>query len=647
MPIQSLKKLLHSFPYFFNKDESSNFYKSQKVTNNRFQDLYNSARDTYESFGLKKKCLIYKEQSEEYFYKMHFLCNIPLLKSVKIYEEDDLIYEADFKLVDDKSYSFCFRELIHEHTFNQDENEGYFEEDIYTNEYTMEDDMQIIHYIYETSSENIIPDVKYSIKVTTFDEYVFEKGFPENDTIKEDIYDHDISLDEIGAFLNVPRKKYISTQDFENTEPPYNDRKSEDDYHYMKRLLKYSIKLHTTKLPILEIWKLYGIDATLINRDKYLLRFFDENIHPVNSITGEFDWIPEKWEHKDFFFDEGNKFGEYFFVSANTVRPVKKQGITLYLKFLNSLAEPLLDGYSVDIFLNGVLLAEDYTGTQYPISWELLNDDPGEGNLFIFHAKKRGDIFKTSKLFVRVRGCSDADFYVKNHDGEIEDGSLTNPFKTIEKAIESVNGIYDLIAVIGEIELQKVSQIEDKCTILGCGNAKIINNINSLNFFNIEKGKTVTFQDLTLITPENSVLLDNDIFVNDNCNDINETVATPSVDYGVLISDLEADTFIKNIRIENNKIIYTELDVDELETLSDTDNLIQNIHLEGNKIFFTEYSSITQGDDLKNLPYIYLDDRLELITAVENIELENNIILITEYGDELAWEPKSHLISNQ
>ena len=70
MPIQSLKKLLHSFPYFFNKDESSNFYKSQKVTNNRFQDLYNSARDTYESFGLKKKCLIYKEQSEESFIKV-------------------------------------------------------------------------------------------------------------------------------------------------------------------------------------------------------------------------------------------------------------------------------------------------------------------------------------------------------------------------------------------------------------------------------------------------------------------------------------------------------------------------------------------------------------------------------------------------
>ena len=68
MPKDSLKRLLDMFPYFFNKESTSNFYKSQSVTNNRFQDIYQSLFDVYESFHLQKRCYIWKEQNAAYNY---------------------------------------------------------------------------------------------------------------------------------------------------------------------------------------------------------------------------------------------------------------------------------------------------------------------------------------------------------------------------------------------------------------------------------------------------------------------------------------------------------------------------------------------------------------------------------------------------
>ena len=50
------------FPYFFDKSPSSNFYKSQSVTNNQFKNLYQALFNVKESFHLEKRCLIWKEQ---------------------------------------------------------------------------------------------------------------------------------------------------------------------------------------------------------------------------------------------------------------------------------------------------------------------------------------------------------------------------------------------------------------------------------------------------------------------------------------------------------------------------------------------------------------------------------------------------------
>ncbi len=672
MPMNSLNSLLKMFPYFFDKSETSNFYKSQKITNNIFKKIYSDLKDTYESFHLNKRLLVWKEQNEAYNYIMRFVSTFKLIERVEIYCDDEIIYEADYSLAEEKSYSYLVNETFHTYTpveilvpiepdEEDPESEIEYETIIeiehteYSQQHTIDENIIIFDYSYHDTSETIIPTEKYLIKVTTFDEYTFTKGFPENDISVGNEYDHDISLDEIGAENNVSRREYTTIHEedysydeiierYNKTDPPFNNKSTEDDYHYMKRLLTYLIKYHTTSLPVLEIWKLYGIDATLTNRDKYILRLFDENIHPPDE-NGEFTWVPEKWEHKDFFVDEDNVFGEYFFVNANTVQPVKKQGITFYLRFMNSLAEILHEDYfTVDIFLNGEPLAEDVTTSQYPVPADLLLDDR-EGNLFTFHAKKYGEIFKITNIIVKVRGCGDADFYVNsNSESETEDGSYTYPFKTIEKAIKNVNGVYNLIAVFGEVELESVVDINETCYIIGCNNAKIINNIDSARFFNLAMGKTVTLQDITLQTPENTVLLDNDIWRNNNKLNLSETIVTPTVDYGVLIQDLPITTVIKDIKLQGNKIIYTELEKEELTNLDSLNGVLQDINLTDTTLTLNKYVPITNDDYNLNLKYIDLNDRLELVKAIEKLEIEDYTIKSTEYGEEIACQIPRHLI---
>ena len=100
MPYESLVNFLEMFPYFFDKKETSNFFKSQSVTNKQFQDIYNDLFFVYESFHLDKRCLVWKEQSEPYYYTINFVVNFPLLKRVSIYKNDELIYIEQYNYGD-------------------------------------------------------------------------------------------------------------------------------------------------------------------------------------------------------------------------------------------------------------------------------------------------------------------------------------------------------------------------------------------------------------------------------------------------------------------------------------------------------------------------------------------------------------------
>ena len=475
------------FPYFFDKSETSNFFKSQSVTNNQILKIYQSLLSVKDSLRLDKRCLIWKEQTEPYNYNINFVANYPHLKSVSCYKNDDLIYTEQYL---------------------EESNVGSF---LYS--YDSSEDIEV------TEETPIIPEDTFHIIVETYDEYIITKGFPENDEILSNIYDHDISLDEIGALNGIPRKTYIPTEDYANTEPTYNDRLTEDDYHYMNRILEYTLRLHDTSLPVLEIWKLYGIFADMINREEYLLKMFDERMHPYNEETGLVgEWTPQPWEHKDKLCNLQPDLGRFFFVSANTLLPVKNQAVKFNFKYLNSLAEHLTGDYNVTILLQGeeedTVLVENYPGEQYTVDSELISDD--EPNIFIFNAYYGNDLFATEELIVNVRGCNTADWYVSTSGDDDNTGKIDDPFATLDKALSMVNGEENLIVLTsGTHSTDHIFNVPYTCTVLGCGDP-IITSTDGLKFFRVYQNQSLNIQDITLTYDTSSSLIENSNWINNN-----------------------------------------------------------------------------------------------------------------------------------
>lgn len=508
---KSLKKLLHSFPHFFDKTPRSNFHKVQEVFNKQFQKLDQAVFETYESFKLDKRCFIWKEQNEPYVYTMHFVANFPNLKSVKIYKNDELIYSEDFNYEDninsvDYSYECDTRLGIHNNSNEE------FEDTV---------------MIFEP---DIIPQDKFLLLVETYDEHIIKKGFPENDTPQGDEFDHDVSLDEHGVLNNIPRKKYIETNDYRNTEPPFNDRLTEDDYHYMKRQLHYLKLIQEVPLPVAEIFKLYGIEATMRNRERLLLKMFDPKAYPHfyderKNENGEYisdgdrlyvdNWIPERNEHKDGFAKGCKEEDLLFLVSQNTVNPQKFSKLKFYFYFLNSFAEPVeLDDFTIEIYINDVLKGS-IDSLFYVIDTEFLNEV--DVNLCKFIAKDiRGSIIGEQELEIYVNGCNDGDFYVTNQGNDSNDGSKENPFATLGKAISQLSSSKNLIVIGGDVVLDGLHTVDIPCTLMGCNNGTLISYREDNRFLNVAKNNEVTLIDLNLSHNSAISYFKYENYINDN-----------------------------------------------------------------------------------------------------------------------------------
>lgn len=112
------------------------------------------------------------------------------------------------------------------------------EEEVVTND--------VIEFVVE-DEEHTLVNPSLVITVQTYDGTEYTKGYPENDSIQEDIYDHDEFLDRLGACINLPRrlyKKYPLAQ-AKFTTPEFFGKKvhegtvqetTEDDYYYCQRI---------------------------------------------------------------------------------------------------------------------------------------------------------------------------------------------------------------------------------------------------------------------------------------------------------------------------------------------------------------------------------------------------------------------------
>ena len=455
----SLQWLLDKFPVFLNKNTDSNFYKSTTVLNSNLKEVWNDIFKTHLSHRLDKRVLIWKEQEEPGVYEMNFYVHLPYLKMVNVYKNDSLIYS--------ESYEYS-------------------------------DEVDTFVYSLDETSENIISKDKYYVTVETWEEFVLAKGFPENDTVLDDIYDHDVSLDEFGALYDIPRKTYTYTENTNpaNTEPHYNNRLTEDDYHYMNRILGYISHMQDTPLPVLEIWKLFGIPLdkiSLINRERYLCKMYSSVKH------GGDDWTPKPWEHKD---PMGCYWPEpvFFFVEVDNHSPVLGQSIYFRYTFMNMYGEDKGKDYLVDVYLDDDKIAEDVdpssvwefdtTGCddEYPLTFKFIANP----------LDTRADVLESDEIIITIKGCNSADWYVAVDGSDDNDGSRENPFLTLPKALSMVEGSRNVIVLkSGTFDITGLQIIDTSTSIISCQGATIRNDVN-YDFFRILQECNLYLMGITL-----------------------------------------------------------------------------------------------------------------------------------------------------
>ena len=517
----SLKYLLKKYPFFLDKKEDSNFTKTKKVFNNRLKDINNELFKVYLAGKLEKHVLIWKVQEQPHHFDIHFHVQLDYIKSVEIIRNYIKITPQEITLDDGTTKIVDFEEDI--------------DEVIYSESFEYDDNINLFEYLHEGYSQTTIPEDRFKIHVETWEEYHITKGFPENSQRYGDEYDHDYSLDAFGAFYNIPRKEYIKVDEsqYAKTEPPYNNQPDEDDYHYMKRIIYYIEHLHDTPLPVLEIKKLFGIEAEMLNRDRLIARMIDIERHKKDGGYNR-EWIPQRWEHKDQWCSKDDE-NIFFLANVNNPSPISGQSFTFDFKVLNNLANEVYNTQSYNLINESVF---DDSETPFLIvpyinnnivddvvllsdeKWTLKTDDINHDNA-IFNFKLfrnmdqviqdliiNGGIYKVSEgdivseeILITVRGCNTADWFVNPVTGNDKNNgtSRTTAFKTVDKALSKVDGEKNIITLLpGDHTLSKAYQITNDTNIITCPNDTVLVWCETPTFFRIMQDKKLYMQNVNL-----------------------------------------------------------------------------------------------------------------------------------------------------
>src|SRR5574344_406994 len=91
--------------------------------------------------------------------------------------------------------------------------------------------------------------------------------------------------------LNIDRHNFIPPTDegeYSTTLPPYNLKKTEDDFYYMERIKHYLQSYNVEYFPTLELWKYYAMTVGMINRYKILSVQDESYMNPILYSFGDF-----------------------------------------------------------------------------------------------------------------------------------------------------------------------------------------------------------------------------------------------------------------------------------------------------------------------------------------------------------------------
>jgi hypothetical protein len=229
-----LDKILDSYPQFLSQNKKSNHYRYNNVLADNLHEFHHNKSLIKFLNNIERPLQIWRHQIISQNYTIKYRVQLENIKQITLYEKDNPI-----PLQDSGPLKDC---------------------NLYQNEYT-------------NYTEDIIPEKQYYICVETWDCQVYQKGFPENDSIQNDIYDHDTALDLLGRLYDIPRRKYkenIKEKEYPQTTPPYNNSITEWDYCYQKRIQKHLKNLNQTSLPSLELEKLFEAKPIIEGRWKYI-----------------------------------------------------------------------------------------------------------------------------------------------------------------------------------------------------------------------------------------------------------------------------------------------------------------------------------------------------------------------------------------
>lgn len=519
MPYKSFESLLSKFPYFLNKNWDSNFSKSERVFNTEFKKVYNNLYDVYLASKLRKHVLIWKEQNSGYNYDMYFAVSFPNLKSVCITEHYMELVSQEVVLDDG---SIKINESMQE-----------ISKDIYTETFNYDDFVNHFEYLHSNTSQTIIPTEKYTITIETWDEYTTTKGFPENPIIVGDEYDHDYSLDVFGEYFRCPRRTYneVKTSQYPDTIPAYDNQVTEDDYHYMQRLLYYATHLNDTPLPVLEIFKLFSItDAQLLNRSRLICRMIDTSKHLENGVYNR-GWVPQRWEHKDGWCG-GLSDDLFLFANVNNNNLLEGQKFNFTFKILNSKGEEVYNNNTYNtisetiieesekpyiivpyknnkLFKEGLFLNSNET-------WSLKTEDINNmDSTFIFKCFKtiedaqkdttpdliiHENDLASEEIYITVKGCNSANWYVDAENGnDTNNGnSKTTAFKTLKQALSHVEGEKNIISLLNGTYNLTPENITENTTITSCPEYNPIITCSDPTFFRVYQNASLTLKNIRL-----------------------------------------------------------------------------------------------------------------------------------------------------
>lgn len=680
MPYKSFESLLSKFPYFLNKNWDSNFSKSERVFNSEFKKVYNNLYDVYLASKLRKHVLIWKEQNSGYNYDMYFAVSFPNLKSVCITEHYIELVSQEVVLDDG---SIKINESMQE-----------ISKDIYTETFNYDDFVNHFEYLHSNTSQTIIPTEKYTITIETWDEYTTTKGFPENPIIVGDEYDHDYSLDAFGEYFRCPRRTYkeVKTSQYPDTIPAYDNQVTEDDYHYMQRLLYYATHLNDTPLPVLEIFKLFSItDAQLLNRSRLICRMTDTSKHMENGVYNR-GWIPQRWEHKDRWC-EGLSDDLFLFANVNNNNLLEGQKFNFTFKILNSKGEEVYNNNTYNtisetiieesekpyiivpyknnkLFQEGLFLNSNET-------WSLKTEDINNtDSTFIFKCFKtiedaqkdttpdliiHENDLTSEEIYITVKGCNSADWYVDAENGnDTNNGnSKTTAFKTLKQALSHVEGEKNIISLLNGTYNILPENITENTTITSCQEYNPIITCSDPTFFRVYQNASLTLKNIrlnykccdlyskfTVFKNENNVNYPLNVKVNSKfclistsivLNKPSETEWEAFTDY-ILIGELMSteDVSGETVKLLRNNVVVDETTVDNTGAFSFNINTGANtgdveyqvIHEKSNK-FCNSISEPLLMNVKKTTPELILPSN---IYGSANEEFEIPFIVKTKTG---------------